>query len=47
MFIPAEQAYFWSSQWQQDEAESLINLKAGRSKTFNNPTDAVRYLLDN
>jgi hypothetical protein len=45
-FIPTDQVYFWSSQWQRDEAESLANLKAGRSKTFDNPTDAVRYLLD-
>lgn len=45
-FIPVNQVYFWSSQWQRDEAESLANLKAGRSKTFDDPTDAVRYLLD-
>jgi hypothetical protein len=45
-FIPADQVYYWSSQWQRGEAESLANLNAGRSKTFDNPTDAVRYLLD-
>ncbi len=45
-FIPADQVYYWSRQWQRDEAESLANLKAGRAKTFDNPTDAVRYLLD-
>lgn len=46
LFIPASQVYYWSSQWQRDEAESLANLRAGRSKTFDKPTDALRYLLD-
>ncbi len=45
LFIPADQAYFWSSKWQRDEAESLADLKAGRAQTFNNPQDAIRHLL--
>jgi hypothetical protein len=32
LFIPADQAYFWSSTWQRDEAESLADLEAGRAR---------------
>ena len=45
MFIPANQAYFWSSQWQQGEAETRANLKAGNAQTFDDPLDAIRHLL--
>jgi hypothetical protein len=45
MFIPADQAYYWSSQWQRDEAESLADLRAGRARTFDDPQDAIRHLL--
>jgi hypothetical protein len=45
MFIPADQAYYWSSKWQRDEAETLANLQAGDYKTFDDPSDAIRYLL--
>jgi hypothetical protein len=45
-FIPADQLYYWSNQWQRDEAESLADLEAGRSQTFDNPQDAIRHLLD-
>lgn len=46
MFIPTDQAYFWSSQWQQGEAETRANLKVGNAKTFDDPLDAIRHLLD-
>jgi len=46
MFIPADQAYFWSSQWQRGEAETRANLKAGNAQTFDDPLDAIRHLLD-
>jgi CelD/BcsL family acetyltransferase involved in cellulose biosynthesis len=45
LFIPSDQTYYWSSQWQRDEAETLANLKAGDYETFDNPSDAIRYLL--
>jgi hypothetical protein len=45
LFIPPAQAYYWSSQWQRDEAETLANLKAGDYETFDKPSDAIRYLL--
>lgn len=45
LFIPADQVYYWSSQWQRDEAASLADLKAGHARTFNDPADAVRDLF--
>jgi hypothetical protein len=44
-FIPADQAYFWSIPWQESERKALADIAAGRSRTFADPTDAVRYLL--
>jgi hypothetical protein len=46
LFIPADQTYYWSSTWQDGEAESKANLKAGNARTFDNPLDAIRHLLD-
>lgn len=46
LFIPAEQAYYWSSAWQEGEAETKANLKAGNARTFDDPLDAIRHLLD-
>lgn len=46
MFIPAGQAYYWSGVWQHGEAETKANLKAGNARTFDDPLDAVRHLLD-
>ena len=45
LFIPADQAYYWSSKWQRDEAETLANIQAGDCETFSDPSDAIRYLL--
>jgi hypothetical protein len=46
LFIPASQAYYWSSAWQEGEAETRANLDAGNARTFNDPLDAIRHLLD-
>lgn len=46
MFIPTDQAYYWSSEWQRGEAETRANLEAGNAKSFDDPLDAIRYLLD-
>lgn len=44
-FIPADQLYYWSSQWQDSERKAMDDLRAGRARTFDDPTSAVRYLL--
>lgn len=46
LFIPANQAYYWSNAWQEGEAETRANLHAGNARTFDNSLDAVRHLLD-
>jgi hypothetical protein len=46
MFIPADQAYYWSNAWRQGEAETLANLRAGNAQIFDDPLDAIRHLLD-
>jgi hypothetical protein len=47
MFIPADQAYYWSSPWQRDVAESMQALRRGEYEDFdsNDPTDVARWLL--
>jgi hypothetical protein len=45
MFVPADQLYYWSFAWQGLERDSRADLEAGRSRTFDDPTAAVRYLL--
>lgn len=47
LFIPAEEAYYWSSGWQQDVAESMQALREGDFKVFDSddPTDVARWLL--
>ncbi len=44
--IPAGQAYYWSHVWRASEARARADLAAGRARTFTDPSDAVRYLLD-
>jgi hypothetical protein len=43
-FIPREQAYYWTSEWQEDEAKALEELERGEGMIFYNPAEAVRWL---
>lgn len=43
--VEAGQAYFWSYEWQLGEEESLRDLAEGNMRTFQNPEDAIRWLL--
>jgi hypothetical protein len=47
LFIPADEAYYWSSQWQRDVRNSMEALREGEFEEFNSddPTDAARWLL--
>jgi hypothetical protein len=45
-FIPADQTYYWTFRWQQDEARANADLAAGRFRDFDDPKEAVRHLLD-
>ena len=43
--VTRSQAYYWSRFWQEGEAEALREIEAGESVRFDNPSDAVRWLL--
>ncbi len=44
-WIPASQRYYWSSRWQRDQLASLIDIENGDTRRFENPIDAIRWLL--
>lgn len=39
-----EQAYFWSEEWQEAEAEATADIRNGRVTKFSNAKDAIKYL---
>jgi hypothetical protein len=43
--IPASQLYYWTGAWQQGEREALEAIKRGDSRDFDDPRDAIRWLL--
>jgi hypothetical protein len=38
------QLYYWTRQWQRDEAEAVCELERGEGVSFSDPLDAVRWL---
>jgi len=44
--VPSEQLYYWSREWQVAESEAVQELERGEGVAFDNPADAVRWLLD-
>ena len=42
--IDRSQAYFWTKRWQDGEKEAEADLRAGRTKSFENIDDALAYL---
>lgn len=45
LFIPSSQAYYWSSEWQEGENEAVVALRAGESRHFDDPREAIKWLL--
>ena len=43
--IPREDEFYWTMGWQEGERRALIDLQEGRSRSFTNPLDAIRWLL--
>ena len=39
-----EQAYFWTSQWQEAERQADKDIKAGRTLRFSNAQATIAYL---
>ncbi|MBN2185983.1 MAG: AbrB/MazE/SpoVT family DNA-binding domain-containing protein [Dehalococcoidia bacterium] len=42
--VDANQAYFWSEEWQAGERKADADIEAGRMKRFKSAADAVKYL---
>jgi hypothetical protein len=48
LFIPRDQTYYWTPEWQESVRESHAELKAGEYVDFDDPNDpdaVVRWLL--
>lgn len=43
--IPASQRYFWTTRWQVGEEESRHDIANGEVEQFDDPLDAIRWLL--
>lgn len=46
LFMPRGQAYYWSHEWQEGEAEADVEIGRGEARTFNDPGAAMRWLDD-
>ncbi len=44
LFIPRGEVYYWTYEWQHDEAEALKELERGEGKVFHDPKEAARWL---
>ncbi len=45
VFVPSDQLYYWGYAWRDAERKAKEDLRAGRSRTFDDPVAAVHYLL--
>ena len=45
LFVPRNQAYYWTRQWQNAEAEGLREIAAGKTRQFTSGASAARWLL--
>ena len=45
LFVPRSQAYFWTSRWQEGEAEALNEIAAGTVRRFSSGAEAANWLL--
>jgi hypothetical protein len=45
LFIPKNQAYYWTSEWQAGEAEAMADLTSGRVHRFTSGAAAAAWLL--
>ncbi|MHB1654041.1 MAG: hypothetical protein ACYCVD_16435 [Desulfitobacteriaceae bacterium] len=43
--VPADQAWYWTKEWQAAEQEARENIAAGRYKTFENAEEFVKDLM--
>ena len=43
-FVPPNQAYYWTPEWQEGEAEAEREIRRGEIRRFTNLKDALRWL---
>jgi len=44
-WLPRDQEYYWTEEWQAGEQESRAELTAGGGVRFENAEDAIRWLM--
>ncbi|MBA3246209.1 MAG: hypothetical protein H0T61_13680 [Actinobacteria bacterium] len=45
LFVPRNQAYYWTEEWQAGEAEALRELAEGKVIRFGSGAEAAQWLL--
>jgi hypothetical protein len=45
LFVPRDQAYYWTVAWQRDEVESLREIAEGKARRFSSGATAAEWLL--
>lgn len=45
LFVPRDQAYYWTVAWQRDEAEALREIEEGKARRFPSGAAAAEWLL--
>ena len=45
LFVPRDQAYYWTAQWQRDEAEAVREIGEGQGRRFTSGAAAAEWLL--
>ena len=45
LFVPRDQAYYWTTQWQRDEAEALREIAEGKARRFSSGAAAAEWLV--
>jgi hypothetical protein len=43
--VPRSQLYYWTRQWQEDEAAAVAELERGEGRRFKDSREAIRWLL--
>jgi hypothetical protein len=46
LFVHADEAYYWTKEWQNDERAALKELERGEGNFFHDPEEAARWLLE-
>lgn len=46
ILVPKDQQWYWTEEWQVAEREADEDVKEGRYITFDDPSDAIKYLKD-